>query len=165
MRLIGILATAFALTACGAVNHETKSNKPSDESAKATGATLPAVTLIRGPVVGTDRKEMNDKAEMRLSNDQNISTENVESTFASSQAPDKIVKTDELDKTTSTESFCGYRWGGYGYGGYNWGFYRPMYYNYGYYYNWNYANMYPWGGYNYYRYNSAFGYGYSGYGW
>ena len=166
MRLFGILATALALTACGAMTHESsKSNKPSEESAKATGASLPAVTLIRVPV-GADGKEMNDKAEMRLTNEQSIASESVESTFTAAKAPDKVVKVDELDKSSSTESFCGYGWGGFGgYYGYNWGFYRPMYYNYGYNYMWNYATVYPWGGYNYYRYNAGFGYGYSGYGW
>jgi len=165
MRLFGIFAIAFTVTACGAMNHESsKSNKPSEESAKATGASLPAVTLIRVPVI--DGVEANDKAEMRLSNDQNISTDNVASTFASAKAPDKVVNIDELDKSSSTESFCGYGWGGFGgYYGFNWGFYRPMYYNFGYNYMWNYANMYPWGGFNYYRYNAGFGYGYSGYGW
>jgi hypothetical protein len=97
------------------------------------------------------------------------------------------VTVDELDKTTSTESFCGWRrWRrcnscGYGntsysynynsynnysnHNNYNWSFYSPAYYNYGYYYGYNYANTYNYAGYNYYQYNSSFGSSYSGQGY
>ena len=109
---------------------------------------------------------------MRLSNDQAISTESAAASFSSAKAPDSVIN--ELDASTSTESFhgfisCGRSYGnsygnGYGnsYGNNYWTFYRPTYYNGGYNYQWNYANSYNNGGYNYYQYNSAYGNGYSG---
>ena len=167
MRLFTVFLAVAAVSACGSMNQGSKSTKPSisDEAAKAESAKLAAVTIVRVPV-GADGKEINGKAEMRTSNDTNISKYTVSATFLAGTVPSTIV--DELDATTSTESYRGWRnWGYNSYYGnnYNWNYYTPTYYNRGYYYNWNYNNNYNnCGGYNYYQYNSAYGYGYNGYG-
>jgi hypothetical protein len=167
MRFLSVLFVFAAISSCGSLKKEKSSNKPvvTDEAAKAHSASLSAVTIVRVPV-GADGKELNDKAEMRLSNDSNISKDSVSANFLASKVPESVV--DELDATTSTESFRGYRnWGFNSYYGnsYNWNYYVPTYYYSGYYYNWNYANTYNnCGGYNYYQYNSAYGYGYNGHG-
>ena len=174
MRLLSVLISVTAITACGSLKKEDKAAAPAatdDSAAIAHSATLSPVTIIRVPV-GADGREANDKAEMRLSNDQAISTESAAASFSSAKAPDSVIN--ELDASTSTESFhgfisCGRSYGnsygnGYGnsYGNNYWTFYRPTYYNGGYNYQWNYANSYNNGGYNYYQYNSAYGNGYSG---
>jgi hypothetical protein len=181
MRFVMTLVSVLALSACGAMDQGKSAGKPviSEESAKAQSQALPAVTIVRVPVDASG-KEMNEKAEMRLSSEKSLSQATVATVFSDSKAPDTFV--DELDKSTSTESTCGWRrWyrncnncgNNYGYGynygynynyNYNWSFYRPTYYNYGYYYNWNYAQTYNTSNYNYYQYNSSFSNSYSGYG-
>jgi hypothetical protein len=179
MRFVMTLVSVLALSACGAMDQGKSAAKPivSEESAKAQSQALPAVTIVRVPVDASG-KEMNEKAEMRLSSEKSLSQATVATVFSASKAPDTFV--DELDKSTSTESTCGWRrWyrncnncgNNYGYGynynynyNYNWSFYRPTYYNYGYYYNWNYAQTYNTSNYNYYQYNSSFNNSYSGYG-
>lgn len=165
MRIFTVFLAAIAISACGSMDQGSKSQKPAanEVAAKAESAKLASVTIIRVPV-GADGKEMNEKAEMRLSNDSNISKETVSASFSAASVPSAVV--DELDATTSTESYCGYRrWSRNSYYGnyYNWNYYTPTYYNNGYYYNWNYANSYNnCGGYNYYQYNSGYGNGYNG---
>lgn len=173
MRLLVNLAAVLAIASCGAASKDQNTNKPtvSEESAKAKAATLPAVAIVRVPVV--DGKEDHAKADLRTTSDASLSSTNVASVFESAKAPEQVV--DELDKTSSTESFCGWRpWRYNNYYSYNynynynynwnWGMYSPAYYNYGYYYNYNYSSMYNYGGYNYYQYNSSFYNSYSGYG-
>ncbi len=162
MRLLVTMAAMIAITSCGTSKQAQESNKPvvSEEAAKEKGATLPAVTIVRVPV-GADGKEINDQAELRTTSEQNLSTENVASTFAAANAPVQIL--DELDTTSSTQSFCGWRyWRRCARCGY-WATYAPAYYNYGYYYNYSYTRTYTYTGYNYYQYNSSFGRGYTGY--
>ncbi|MEI6398040.1 MAG: hypothetical protein WCO71_04645 [Pseudomonadota bacterium] len=162
MRLLVSLAAVIAITSCGTSKQAQTPNKPvvSEESAKEKGATLPAVTIVRVPV-GADGKEVNDQAELRTTNEQTLSNENVASTFAAAKAPVQIL--DELDTTSSTQSFCGWRyWRRCARCGY-WDSYAPAYYNYGYYYNYSYTRTYTYSGYNYYHYNSSFGRGYTGY--
>ncbi len=173
MRIVATVLSVVALTACGALNNDAKTNKSnvSEEQANVQGAALPAVTIVRVPV-GADGKEINDKAEMRVTNAAELSRESVESTFAVSTKAEATV--DELDSTSSTASFHG--WRRYKrrttvvctvncYTNYNWAFYSPTYYYYGYYYNWDYAQTYSnCGGYNYYQYNRTVTQTYSGYG-
>ena len=168
MRLTGILLSATMAASCGAKTGGNKGKAPavSEQDAIAKGKTLPAVTLIRVPV-GTDGKEDSGKAEIRLTDDKSIAADRVVSVFDTSKVPDKTI--DELDDTSSTESFCGYyyrrraRYGAVGY--YNWMSFMPVYYFGGFNYLWNYANSYPgMGGFNYYQYNQGFNGGYSGYG-
>ncbi len=179
MRFMITFVSVLAVSACGAKDQGKSVTKPviTEEAAKAQSQALPAVTIVRVPVDAAGQ-EVHDKAEMRLASEKNLSQSNVESVFTASKAPEIFV--DELDQTSSTESFCGWRlWrrrcfnncGSFNYGynysygqNYNWSFYRPTYYNYGYYYNWNYAQTYNAGGYNYYQYNSSFANGYSGFG-
>ena len=182
MRFMITFVSVLAVSACGAKDQGKSAAKPviTEEAAKAQSQALPAVTIVRVPVVSG--KEVHDQAEMRLASEKDLSQATVESVFTASKAPETFV--DELDQSTSTESFCGWRqWrrqcrhncGSYNYSynygynysygqDYNWAFYRPTYYNYGYYYNWNYAQTYNAGGYNYYQYNSSFANSYSGYG-
>lgn len=173
MRLLVNLAAVFAIASCGVMNLDQKSSKPSvsEESAIARAATLPATAIVRVPVV--DGKEVHASADLRTTNEASLSQTNIAGAFETAKSPEQTV--DELDKTTSTESFCGWRrWnrcyncGNYNYSynyNYNWGMYSPTYYNYGYYYNYRYTNSYNHGGYNYYQYNSSFSNGYSGYGY
>ena len=164
MRLTGILLSATMAASCGAKTGGNKGKAPavSEQDAIAKGKTLPAVTLIRVPV-GTDGKEDSGKAEIRLTDDKSIAADRVVSVFDTSKVPDKTI--DELDDTSSTESFCGYyyrrraRYGAVGY--YNWMSFMPVYYFGGFNYLWNYANSYPgMGGFNYYQYNQGFNGGY-----
>ncbi len=183
MRILVTLATVLALASCGSMQ-ESKKSAISEEAAIAKAAELPSVAIVRVPV-GADGKEINDKAELRTTSAQNLTANTVTSAFAAAKTPEVTV--DELDKTSSTESFCGWRrWRrcnscGYGntsysynynsynnysnHNNYNWSFYSPAYYNYGYYYGYNYANTYNYAGYNYYQYNSSFGSSYSGQGY
>ena len=87
MRLLVSLAAVIAITSCGTSKQAQTPNKPvvSEESAKEKGATLPAVTIVRVPV-GADGKEVNDQAELRTTNEQTLSNENVASTFAAAKA-------------------------------------------------------------------------------
>ena len=102
MRMLAILASVIALSACGALNEASSNRAASDEAARAYSAQLPAVTIIRVPV-DANGKELNDQAEMRVTNTTDISEASVASTFETSKAPETTV--DELDATTSTESF------------------------------------------------------------
>ncbi len=163
MRLTGILISAALIASCGAKKDDkAKAPAVSEQDALAKGKTLPAVTLIRVPV-GSDGVEDKGKAEVRLTDTTSIAADSVGSVFDSANVPDKTI--DELDNTSSTESFCGYFFGGLGgYGYYNWMSFMPAYYYGGYNFMWNYANAYPaMGGYNYYQYNQGFNGGYSGY--
>ena len=104
---------------------------------------------------------MNDQAELRTTSEQSVTNDNISSTFEAAKAPVQIL--DELDTTTSTQSYCGWRyWRRCARCGY-WVSYAPAYYNYGYYYNYSYAATYTRTTYNYYQYNSSFSSGYSGY--
>jgi hypothetical protein len=174
MRLVFTMVAMVALSACGSMNQSKKPTQPvTEQSAVAESAKLPAVTLVKVPVDASGN-EIHDKAEMRLANSADLSEGNVEAVFGSSSAPETFV--DELDQSSSTESFHGWRrhchfncgrgytYSNTSYTSYNWSFYRPTYYYYGYYYNWNYAQTYRCRGYNYYRYNSTFSQSYSGYG-
>jgi len=194
MRILGVLASVVALTACGALNQGVNANKPavSAEEAKAFSTQLPAVTIVRVPVDASGA-EMHDKAEMRTTNETAIADSSVASVFETSKPA--VATVDELDSSSSTEAF-GWRrccrkaarracrqaacapttsysysesesYSSSGYGpGYNWNMYTPTYYYGGYYYNWNYAQTYNnCGGYNYYRYNSNFSQSYNGQGW
>jgi hypothetical protein len=116
MRLLSAVITIAAVSACGSLKNEDKATAPAatdDSAAIAHSSTLSPVTIIRVPV-GADGKEANDKAEMRLSDDKEISKESVEASFASAKAPDSVI--DELDASTSTESYHGYVSCGRGYG-------------------------------------------------
>ena len=162
MRLLLTLAAVLAIASCGAQNQAPKSTKPaiSEASAKAKSADLPAVTIVRVPL-GADGKEMNDQAELRTTNETNLNQDSVASAFVVAKAPEQVI--DELDATSSTQSFCGWRyWRRCARCAY-WSGYAPAYYNYGYYYNYSYTRTYVHTGYNYYQYNSSFGNGYSGY--
>jgi hypothetical protein len=181
MRLMITFVSVLAVSACGAKDQGKSATKPfvTEEAAKAQSQSLPAVTIVRVPVDASGQ-EIHGQAEMRLASEKSISKDNIEAAFAGSTVPETVV--DELDQSSSTESFCGWRqWRrrcfnncgafnynyGYNYSfgqNYNWAFYRPTYYNYGYYYNWNFAQTYNAGGFNYYQYNSSFANGYSGFG-
>lgn len=179
-------ALAFAACSTSKSDAPASNNTPkiSEEAAKAQSAQLPGVVIVRVPV-DANGKEVNDKAEMRLVNSSDAVTQsNIAATFDAGKAP--ATTGDELDQTSSTESFCGWAWGAgfrrryYGNSyGWNWGYYRPTYLNYGYNYGYNYGGMYSsgcgyscgGGGYaggysssNYYYYNSGFGNSYSSYG-
>lgn len=164
---VSVILSAMAVAACGTSKKQDKAPanaaapKISEEAAKAEGAKLPSVVIVKVPV-GADGKELNDKAEMRLvSGTQELSQSNIATTFDAGQTP--VAIGDELDNSSSTESFCGWAWGGgrryYGNAGWNWGFYRPTYLNYGYNYGYNYGGYYGvnQGGY-------GGGYGNNGYG-
>ena len=112
MRLLTSIIALSALSACGSLKQADKAPVPSasEQAAIEHGKTLAPVTLIRVPV-GTDGKEISEKAEMRLSSEAAISSESVAANFSSAKAPEAIV--DELDKATSTESYRGYRSCGY----------------------------------------------------
>lgn len=178
MMNVSLILVAAAITACGASKSEdavSTAPKISEEAAKAEGAKLPAVAIIKVPV-GADGVEQHDAAEMRLaSGAETLDQSNIAGAFDAAQAPQGQV--DELDQSSSTESFCG--WIGWGRGfrkryyannyGWNWQFYRPTYLNYGYNYGYNYGGYYgvPAGQYgnngygntqfNYYYYNRGFG--------
>jgi hypothetical protein len=156
-----VLLSALACSACSTQKKDqapaatSPAPKISDDQAKADGAKLPSMAIIKVPV-DENGKEILDKAEMRLvANDQQLTQENISSAFEAAQVPQNVIN--ELDQTSSTESFCGWMgWGlgfrGYYGGGYgwNWGFYRPTYLNYGYNYGYNYGGYYggiPGGGY------------------
>lgn len=172
MRILGILATALALSACGAINNE-GSNKSSvsAEEAKAFSTQLPAVTIVRVPVDASGQ-ENHDQAEMRTTNETSINDMNVVSVFDVSKNASATV--DELDSSSSTEAFGWRRCcrkaarracraqacaptntysysysesesysSGYAPGNnWNWNMYTPTYYYGGYYYNWDYAQSY-----------------------
>lgn len=195
MRMLGILASVVALSACGANNQAGTAQKSaiSAEDATAFSSQLPTVAIVRVPV-DSNGQEMHDKAEMRTTNETSISDTSISSIFDT--ATTAVATVDELDSDSSTEAFgwrrccrkaarracrqaaCttpsysynyseseSYTSSGYG-PGYNWNMYSPTYYYGGYYYNWNYAQTYSQpGNYNYYRYNRNFRESYNGYGW
>lgn len=148
---LSVLALTVAMVACSTDKSDTSTESPakiSEEDAKAQGAKLPAVAIMKVPV-GADGKELNDQAEMRLvSNEGSLNEQNIEETFSSASAPVSVI--DEMDQTTSTESFCG--WHNWGRRSrmvvvqsqpvWNWTFYRPTYLNYGYNYGYNYGGAY-----------------------
>lgn len=194
MRMLAVLASVVALSACGAIDQLRNDSKPSvsAEEASAYSAKLPSVAIVRVPVDAAGQ-EMHEKAEMRTTNLTDINDSSVASIFETASVA--VATVDELDNSSSTEAF-GWRrccrkaarracrqqacapsysysysetetYSSSGYGpGYNWNMYTPTYYYGGYYYNWNYAQTYqaP-GSYNYYRYNSNFNQSYNGYGW
>ncbi|MCX6118044.1 MAG: hypothetical protein NT027_10915 [Proteobacteria bacterium] len=177
-----------ALSACGTSSKKESATVVTEQQAKAEGASLPSTAIIRVPV-GADGQENHEAAEMRLvAQGATISDDTVASTFEASTAPASTV--DELDQTSSTESFRGwigcrnFRNRHFGNNiGWNWQFYQPTYLNYGYSYGYSYAGSYGYsqgcrrthcgGGvfqqnnqYNYYQYNQSFGQnGYSNQGW
>ncbi len=165
---VSVVLSALAVTACGTSkknSDQAPAPKISEAEAKAAGAKLPGVVIVKVPV-DANGKEVNDKAEMRLvSSADQLTQENIATTFEAGQAPVAIGS--ELDNASSTESYCGWAWGGgrryYGYAGWNWGFYRPTYLNYGYNYGYNYGGYYgvP-GGYG--SYGQQGGSGNNGYG-
>ena len=104
MRVLAILASVVALSACGAIDQLGTSNKPavSAEEASAFSAQLPAVTIVRVPVDAAGQ-EMHDKAEMRSTNQTNISDSSIASVFETSATV--VATVDELDSSSSTEAF------------------------------------------------------------
>jgi hypothetical protein len=163
----------------------------SAEAAKAEGQKLPQIAIVRVPV-DADGKEVNDAAEMRLvATNQSLSESNIATSF--DKASDPQATTDELDQTSSSESYRG--WVNWGvryrarYTGWNWNNYRPTYYNRGYTYNYRYTSHYRvsqnscgvscgcvyascqssygyYNSYNYYQYGQGFNQvGYSNYGY
>jgi hypothetical protein len=183
MRLLVSLTAALVLASCGSPDKEAKKPVVTEEAAKAKAAELPSTVLVRVPVDASG-KEVHDKAELRTINAKTVSGDSVAASFERASAPDQVVNVDELDASSSTESFCGWRrWRrcttcghanqnynynvNYNYnnnGAWNWAHYAPAYYNYGYYYGYNYSNTFNQSGYNYYQYNSNFNGSYSGYG-
>ena len=188
---VSVILSAMALAACGTAKKKSSdapaadatAPKISEDQAKADSANLPGVVIVKVPV-DANGKEVQDKAEMRLVDSKDSLTQaNIASTFDAGKAP--AATGDELDQTSSTESFCGWAFGSgfrnryYGNSySWNWSFYRPTYLNYGYSYGYNYGGSY--GGYgssygngygagygnsNYYYYNRGFNNSYSNQGW
>lgn len=175
---VSVILSAMAVASCGASKKAdapaaAQSPKISEDAAKAEAAKLPGVVIVKVPV-DANGKEVHDKAEMRLvDGTTTLSQTTIASTFDAAKAP--AASTDELDKTSSTESFCGWAFGvgfrnryypsSYGW---NWNFYRPTYLNYGYNYGYNYGGSYGvscgggCGGYGN-GYNGGYGNGYNGY--
>jgi hypothetical protein len=104
MRVLAILASVVALSACGAIEQMGTASKPSvsAEEASAFSAQLPAVAIVRVPVDASGQ-EMHDKAEMRTTNYTNISDASVASVFET--AATAVATVDELDNSSSTEAF------------------------------------------------------------
>lgn len=195
---ISMLVVLSIATACSQPSEDTApqpTNAPlTQEEAKATGAALPKMAIIKVPV-GPDGKELNDQAEMRLvTSETKLTQANIEGTFSSAEAPQTVL--DELDQTSSTESFRGWLGCGPGFrrsvfgrhANWNWRFFRPTYLNTGFNYGYNFGGVLgqgcnvgcgvpciqPCGGglgqqqpnFNYYYYNQGFNQsGFSGQGW
>lgn len=193
MRNILTLGTLVILASCGSEKKEKSSEQVrvtlTEQEAQKVASDLPQSVIIRVPVKA-DGTEDNTKVELRTLNIEakSLSKDSVASNFEKAESPKSVVN--ELDSTTSQESFFG--WGcytcfgrGYGYGagfgyrsyvapayGYGYGFgggwnaYSPTYFAGGY--NWGYSyagGFYGAGlGYNYYAYGRGYGYGW-GYGY
>ncbi|MEI6835058.1 MAG: hypothetical protein WCL28_13810, partial [bacterium] len=104
MRMLAILASVVALSACGAIDQLGTASKPSvsAEEASAFSSQLPAVAIVRVPVDAAGQ-EMHDKAEMRTTNQNSISDASVASVFETAAAA--VATVDELDNGSSTEAF------------------------------------------------------------
>jgi hypothetical protein len=126
-------------------------------NAPAAAEVVPGSVVVRVPVV--DGKEDPNKVEVRIDTEKTDAKDAaIVDTFNKAKSTESIVKEDELDKSTSTQSwFFGRLFGGYN--NYN-NYYAPSYYySYGgsYSYNYNYNQRpynYNYGGYNYYYYPS-----------
>lgn len=136
--------------------------------ATTTNVTLPAAAVVRVPVDAEGKEDLT-KAELRLQDQpQTVADAAIVDAFDNAATPESIAKEDELDKTSSTQSWF---FGRYSYG-YNNRFnscYQPSYYSYGQSYSYNsYPQTYGYGGYNYYYYSRPqvyASYGYSSYGY
>ena len=160
MILVGLVVGA---TACG-----TKSNSSDTQpvAADLNAAAIPAAAIIRVPVDASGnpigepsmRTVNADKASL-------ASPEALSAAFEAGAEPQKIVANkSELDGDTSTQSWCGWGLGGFGYGygsgyyggygaGYWGGSYSPYLWSGGYGYGYGYGGFGGIGGYNYYSYN------------
>ncbi len=161
------LGALISLSGCGKTSAPEDNTR--DNQASKIAATLPEGAMIAVPV-GADGKELIGQAQMRLlpKAGQPIDADSMASAFSKGREPDRLA--DELDQSSSTESYRGwqnYRQVGYGHGnaggqgyGYNrpnygcqnYQSYQPTYYYGGSMFSWLFQNQYQTPNMNYYYY-------------
>jgi hypothetical protein len=151
------MVTGYILTVtagCGTeqINRETNSQH---EGAPYEQPGLPDGAVIAVPL-DKNGQELTHESDLRLlpSSQKSLTGEAIRQAFESGRRPDKVL--DEMDMTSSTESFQG--WGNYrhvGRPGYSPGFnrFQPIYYHGGHPYAWRYSQQYRCRNVNYYYYH------------
>jgi hypothetical protein len=148
---------------------QTEELVPETQKNQTATVALPATALVRVPV-GTDGKEDLTKAELRLQDQPaTISGAEIMTAFEKAAIYETLAKEDELDKSSSTQSWYFGRYGSGNYNSYNFNScYQPTYYSNGASYAYDsYPQTYGYGGYNYYSYSrpqTYANYDYSSYG-
>lgn len=178
MKLINTFSVLSTLALVGCGTHSKKNGEavaPVQETEAAAPETaapavvLPAAALVRVPV-GADGTEDLTKAELRLQDQPTTVAETeIAAAFDKAATIESLAKEDELDKTSSTQSWFFGRYSGGYYNNYRFNnCFQPNYYAYGNSYAYNsYPQTYGYGGYNYYYYSRPAvyaSYGYSSYG-
>jgi hypothetical protein len=172
--IMGAWGLTAVLSSCGQITKDEPGNQKHGTQKPVTTVVapqgLPQGAVIAVPV-NAQGEEQPDQAQLKLlpAASQDLSDAAIAGAFAQGHAPDQEVN--ELDQTTSTESFHG--WGryrsygrhygynnGYGYGPFNRGchhyrFFQPIYYYAGTPYNWQYQSAYSGSGMNYYYYRQG----------
>ncbi len=185
MRLFKSVLTTMSITSflmsCGQIQNPSENTQKRSQRVETPSSTtasspqgLPQGAVIAVPV-NANGEELSDQAQLKLLPiaSQDLSDQAIVSSFNQGKSPDQDVN--ELDQTSSTESFHG--WGryrsygryynynngynnGFGYGRFNQGcnhyrFFQPTYYYAGTPYNWQYQSAYSGSGMNYYYYRQG----------
>jgi hypothetical protein len=140
-------------TACGTKSDESKDTAANQNTPAELG--LPEAAVIAVPV-DRNGQELPGQADLRIlpNGQESLAGQAIQAAYETGRQPDYVM--DEMDDTTSTESFQG--WGNYrriGQPGYGYGYnqYQPIYYHGGNPYQWRFLNQHRCRNVNYYYYH------------
>ena len=151
--MLPVLALSV-FSGCGLKQAEADNDRP--EKNNVTAAGLPDGAIIAVPVDASGQ-EIADQADLRIipSADDQLQGQAISEAYEAGRRPNRVL--DEIDETSSTESFNG--WGNYrrigqpGYGyGYGYNQFQPIYYHGGNPFFWRFFNQHRCGNMNYYYY-------------